>query len=98
MSNTKHTPGPWLATYYKNSNVSFVTDSTGKVIFEETTGATETVSSNAALIATAPELLEALELLIGLELYRACGNVWPPKLEPLIVKAMAAIKKAKGEL
>jgi hypothetical protein len=49
--------------------------------------------ANAALIAAAPELLEALEA-IPIE----CEHEWPHTLACWACKAKAAIAKAKGEV
>jgi hypothetical protein len=51
--------------------------------------------ANARLMAAAPEMLEALETLAN-EVYRLSGGALSPKTEPLMVQAMAAIRKAKG--
>ena len=51
---------------------------------------------NAALIAAAPEMLEALESLTH-EVYRLSGNTLSPKSEPIMVKALESMRKAKGE-
>lgn len=60
----------------------------------------EEADANARLIASAPELLEALEAMINNYVALAnsgdCGN-WDPEEEPQIIAARAAIAKARGE-
>jgi hypothetical protein len=59
----------------------------------------EKTKANAALLTSAPELLEALELLLdrytGLINCGDCGN-WNPKEESEVIKARAAIAAARG--
>jgi len=64
MNKPKHTPGPWTAKAYSRTNKCFVATSTGEIIFEQLARSTETISPDARLIASAPELLEALHGLI----------------------------------
>lgn len=45
-----------------------------------------------------PMMLEALKNIFGsMDLYRACGQVYPPKVEALMVAIGAAIAKAEGQ-
>jgi hypothetical protein len=64
-----HTPGPWLTTesteHWGRVNVTIQTAFTANDIATAWQGNTETNRANARLIAAAPELLEALEELMG---------------------------------
>ena len=93
-----HTPGPWTLT--KRQGKLYVLTNpdsqpfVGQIIATETT-APET-KANLRLIAAAPALLEALELLV-----KNCGGVpWSiggPDLHDAYNKAEAAIAAARGE-
>ena len=106
MSNTKHTPGPWTikAWYYRRPGSGeswFIFDSKDQVMHspggdagtmrspEPYTGYGFT-EADARLIAAAPELLEALELVMHRLVDRH-------ELDEAAVKARAAIAKATGE-
>jgi len=89
---TKHTDGPWIADavnmiYPQNANPSPYNAIATAFDFN-----TEKAKANALLIASAPELLEALENLLPFVIYR--GNI-----NAINAKKFAenAIKKAKGE-
>jgi hypothetical protein len=94
----KHTPGPWGCV-----EVEFGDYQTGEVGFVVSSKSAQMVGSvaNCRLIAAAPDLLEALEFFV--ERYAAlvnsgdCGN-WNPETDAEVIKARAAIKKAKGEV
>lgn len=83
---TQHTPGPW------NANGNYIEDKAGtiaKVMRPE---------DNAALIAAAPELLEALEnLLDQLHIHHKMNLKKDYSLMLADSVARAAIAKAKGE-
>ena len=92
MSETKHTPGPWVV---KSARSGFYVESQFDVIVESLDefgryGAIDD-EANARLIAAAPELLEALE---GCIVVIDNGRV--PSLN-FQAAARAAIAKAKGE-
>ena len=92
MSETKHTPGPWVV---KSARSGFYIESQFDVIVDSLDefgryGAIDD-EANARLIAAAPELLEALEGCIDL---MDNGGTW--SLEDQAA-ARAAIAKAKGE-
>ena len=96
--NGKHTPGPWHV-----AGVS-VTSADGLHVCDVNGyGATdETKRANAALIAAAPDMLEALRGLLAEryaleepEQFDAAGN-WTSD-SPASEKARAAIRKATGE-
>jgi len=98
--NSQHTPGPWI----EQGSGTVAHPVSGGVItttrIETTLGNIEIIdetneqAANALLIASAPELLNALELMVN--------EFKLPFLEVLVthhvlVKARAAIRKAKGE-
>lgn len=62
--NTKHTPGPWQIA--RNDFCAWITNQTGKAqiakAFQPAGMTPETCDANAKLIASAPDLLAALEL------------------------------------
>jgi hypothetical protein len=101
MSDTKHTPGPWEAVKWScHAATTVVTGKIGpRVVICECSGHgrhTDESLANARLIAAAPELLDALERMVDV------AN-WDEMLQSeeqhdaMIVKAEAAIRKAKGE-
>jgi hypothetical protein len=90
MKNTKHTPGPWNIITRPNSFLI-------SVMSEDHTSIGDVSSiENARLIASAPELLEALEELQH-RFYVLGGCVFQPKDEPFMVKVTELLRKAKGE-
>lgn len=102
MSAAKHTPGPWEIARNRTSIVEI-----GPCVADGYAGALwlDVQEADARLIAAAPELLEALELLFGTNaMHSVCrhedadvfGRVkgtWGAKAEE---KARAALAKAKG--
>lgn len=81
-----HTPGPW-----ELRGCRLVTDHHGVVIAERiSANGPGTPEANACLIAAAPELLEALKLLID------PANACCPVDHPAFGRARAAIAKATG--
>lgn len=92
---SKHTPGPWAATYKHLGDAPFVVESgqpgepNGGCYMAECYG--PDAEANARLIAAAPELLEALELLLFAP---PSGCVDHHAID---AKARAAIAKARGE-
>lgn len=104
MSNTKHTPGPWIPYYavYLPKNVFKVGKDRGKGFqciadcsYETTHGADgEEALANAKLIAAAPDLAEALKAVIEYFGHSALSNYEYPDH---IQKARAALAKAGVE-
>lgn len=91
MSN--HTPGPWHVTaMHKGIRPSFHSPGeNGGVAICEMYSSGRDVVANARLIAAAPDLLEALEGMVSdFDGCYADG-------EPAMIKARAAIAKARGE-
>lgn len=89
----KHTPGPWEATEGSYGNYIRVKAERGTVArIPWGREDTEYDNADAHLIAAAPELCSALETAIG---FIACGD--ESDGARVLSKAMAAIKKARGE-
>ena len=88
-----HTPGPWNVMPSKRSGLLHVeTDATAPeagVAICSLVGA-----GNARLIAAAPELLKALEVLV--ETFPCQNGCKPDDMNCATMRARAAIKKAKG--
>lgn len=91
-TNTKHTPGPWVS-YPEHESSSFqgyaIATADGTII--ATTGTTNEDACNAALIAAAPEMLEAAVNLLSY--LPETTDDFQNKLEAALV---AAIAKAEG--
>jgi len=87
MSETKFTPGPWELVS-KNWEGRIVNGSDGNWI-ADLTMYHDTSESNAHLIASAPDLYEALELILSDEDYRGSLDA--------ILLAHSALAKARGE-
>lgn len=94
MSNSKYTPGPWV---FDAGSMSVETCDGGLVALPRSGGDlikdfTTTQMANARLIASAPEMLEALEKVIRQlpEELTLDGEIFRDELKSLI-------KKAKGE-
>lgn len=99
MSESKHTPGPWIFDgdlvwaasidgYVANTRTEDMTS--GENIAKR--DALEQIEANARLIAAAPDLLDALKSIV---MSAEIGNA--AILGPLLVSARAAIAKATGE-
>ena len=91
----KHTPGPWRTFVWNEfageaviSHVTVITDNKDIAKFSRWT---DEVMANARLIAAAPDLLEALEMLAAVD-FGADGSV-----ERGALLARIAIAKARGE-
>ena len=106
MTDTQHTPGPWIACGWKSLTVNagpegrFSEQSTivlmpGARHEREITSGTQLqeMQANARLIAAAPELLAALEDLLN----EYQGFREPYRNEAMCEHARAAIAKATGE-
>jgi hypothetical protein len=90
MSDRKHTPGPWkfLVAFGRVEAESRLICSIAASVKE---GNLRDAMGNGALIAAAPELLEALEAYVN-----ACEQ--DIKLGSTTERAIEVIRKAKGEL
>lgn len=96
MKNTKHTAGPWVAVYRPNMNIAGIHIRASDTYLEVSycnSSETETPESNARLIASAPEMLEALEHLSN----ELCEGEFVKHSADAIRKIKSAIAKARGE-
>lgn len=94
MPNTPHAPGPWKVTGYENLTVNSPKGNTIVAAPGSDTGSLPELKANAALIAAAPELLEALQIMVVSAEYMAeKGLPFPAGIE----RARAALAKARGE-
>lgn len=89
----KHTPGPW------NTTGNGLVYSVDEVVADATFGCMdgETTIANARLIASAPDLLAALQYVTDI----LSSSIAPDDYEPFrkcVSQARAAISKATGEL
>lgn len=87
-TNTKHTPGPW---YYTGEYINTATGDNICRIMGRITLRDGVSDANAALIAAAPELLEALKGLVAHA--HQCAHFGDMKL---LERADSAIEKAEG--
>ena len=99
----KHTPGPWFYTketmkivihtteYNNNVNEALITEEDSDYTIAGIWSLDAIDQANAHLIATAPDLLIALEYLVRIEPKDKIDSVW-------IEKAKLTIAKARGEL
>lgn len=94
MSETKHTPGP-LEYCFEGGTVAFIVEPDGTVVAKlsviENSSGHSALVANTRLFAAAPELLQALERLLG---------GWQSDTDTLnkaVDFAHTAIAKAKGE-
>lgn len=87
-----HTPGPWIATGFKNTVVN---DSQGNTIALHPShdGSVENAIANARLIAAAPDLLECA---MALAVVIAENRVVESERSQLLEMCRAAIAKATG--
>lgn len=88
MSDTKHTPGPWRPVAIENKRISVISERNGLVC-----NLIYCKQENARLIAAAPELLEALELVKGGTKFDVDNDF----TREITRRIDAAIAKAKGE-
>ncbi len=94
MNNHKHTPGPWKIGVRQPTSDKFIYSSNGGEVADcdRKTNFHDENLANARLIASAPELLDACELLFktldALDYFRDCP-------EAMMLKRVIA--KAKGE-
>jgi hypothetical protein len=95
-----HTPGPWRISKDKSNKHIKIIDNDLYRELANTSGNwfdDDTEQSNARLIAAAPELLEALEMLVNYFVGIGLEDDEDGDPNPEIVKARSAIAKAKGE-
>ena len=94
-----HTPGPWAVLTNTPHFVRAMHPAEGMVPVATVYHFNGELAANARLIASAPELLDALELALvtidgQAELLRACGAAYG--IGATLQRASAAIAKAKG--
>lgn len=94
MTEAKHTPGPWYVVVGKSRMVC-APQTTNKPIAVCNFDNGQAEKANASLIAAAPDLLEALEKMVGEYPYNPPCKNWEDKAEAHTT-ARAAIAKAKG--
>ena len=82
----KHTPGPW---YWDSEGLG----NESLIVFGRGFPAEMTSDANKALIAAAPDLLEALQAMLS----KAYKQNWKDQYPDELSKAQAAISKALGE-
>lgn len=102
MTAAKHTPGPW--------HCDGISEYTGEMLVRAENGDTVTrvccygpqsetpfsQAANARLIAAAPELLAALQVMV--RDYAAVHDIGDVEMQPAIYQARAAIATATGEV
>jgi len=86
--NKNHTPGPWVYYYEKIGNQHIVWSDNSRIV---SLSMNDDAESNARLIAAAPDLLEALSVLVELVSCQICDDD-----HPAIINARDAIAKATG--
>lgn len=101
MSETKHTPGPWLTRVNEPGHFWNIEDEDGDCIASEGTlhGDQHPHMANAALIAAAPELLDVAELahsLIVVVMRDHEGKLDRSSADFMAEKLDAAVRKAAG--
>ena len=91
----KHTPGPWTCSANYSTRHYMLWDADGN--YHDLSDDVAEMDANARLISAAPELYEAL-LTAEQELHnRQRDDGWNPKTERVVVRARAALAKARGE-
>ena len=91
MNNTTHTPGPWYPHYAKADHClssSVWGQEPGNQVAVIGGKSLQTMNANAALIAAAPAMYEALQIMVR------AANV--DEIDPLVM--FASIERAKGAL
>ena len=97
---SKHTPGPWKLIGQTDSGVSWVCPADSEDLCDGFATVWSNGKDNARLIASVPDLLEALQL--SVKLYEQYGLVAGVEVDGVtsgawVNKARAAINKATGE-
>jgi len=87
-----HTPGPWTTSPQQGYVRHLGTHGPNICAMDVFGGPAEEAFANARLIAAAPEMLEALDGLI----YELDGVMDDPNINDWLVRAKAAIQKARG--
>lgn len=94
MSGVKHTPGPWVWTgKYEVGPISREDDQTNGMVIPLADVFGGNREANARLIASAPEMFEALEVLVA----HTDGLALPTTAQAARLKALAALSKATAQ-
>lgn len=89
----QHTPGPWVAVARTNAHIEIEAPNQLGYLAQKVASCSLTNhEANARLIAAAPELLDALQVM--LRDYAAVHDVGDVEMQPAIYQARAAIQKA----
>ena len=92
MKNTKHTPAPWKIQSPKMTEQRlWLIGEDGVIAKIGGVKSPEEIEANARLIAAAPELLEALQMMVAMVCRTELENL------PQVKSACETIAKAKGE-
>ena len=97
MSNTKWTPGPWAIAGQRHIVADPSRDGRTLGAIDEYEFDHETRMANLLLIAAAPDLYEALDLLITAFVNPHDGGEFESGEVPAVDRARAVIAKARGE-
>ncbi|TFZ45654.1 hypothetical protein E5C33_09265 [Stenotrophomonas maltophilia] len=90
---SKHTPGPWTYSHGEHPNFFYIDSPSGDVVYVTASLQPDHVEANARLIAAAPELLQALQL-VECVYRKNCVNEGEPS--SVLDSMQAAIAKATG--
>jgi len=94
-----HTKGPWhLADYNTDDGDNDVIDSMGRVIAEVNEWGEYPTSANAQLIAAAPDLFEALEMVMGSYILQTGSHQETAEMKRARTYVGLALDKARGEM
>lgn len=100
MTKPKHTPGPWAELIRENGHIVIhsLNKIDGQVVAKTSGNFLGQVEANAALIAAAPEMLEALETCLEFVGSGGLGTEVNAHAKATLEKYLSrAIAKAKGE-
>lgn len=103
MTQAKHTPGPWvvrtidqsLATV-ETANGEFIITNAGQLRADDWKTEHAERKANAALMAAAPELLEALQMLLKESSVAFQASGFPAYMQESVIRSRSAIAKATG--
>ncbi len=99
---TQHSPAPWKIEHHRNSPhwaMTRIVSAEGHSVAQLSVGpwTTEYAQSNLALIAAAPDLLAALELILTPSPHYAATKAHRDLIAEARAKGLDAIAKARGE-
>ena len=98
--NTKHTAGPWACTYTSNHAHDYrLTKANGAPLpVNAPSNDRSDQRANAALIASAPDLLSALEMILSPSPHYGATQAYRYHVAAARAAGLAAIAKARGEV